>query len=228
MRINKYLSERGVASRRGVDALIISGRVLINDRVASLGDQVSENDRVCVDGKTISRQARKHVYLAFNKPVGLICTTDPEARDSVISHIDYPERLFPVGRLDVASSGLLILTNDGDVVNRMLRKENRLEKEYVVRVDKGLTRDFLHDMSVGVDLGDAITLPAIVEKMGKNTFSIVLIQGLNRQIRRMCEVLGYKALKLRRVRIGKLTLGDLKFGSWKKISLKDVDERLVD
>lgn len=227
MRINKYLSERGIASRRGVDVLISDGRVRINDRVAVLGDRVSENDNIYLDGKIISQNPKRHVYIAFNKPVGLICTTDPKARDSVIAHVDYHERLFPIGRLDVASSGLLILTNDGDAVNKILRKENQFEKEYVVRVDKIITREFLHGMSIGVDLGDDITLPAKVTKLGKHTFSIVLVQGLNRQIRRMCEVLGFEALRLRRVRIGNLILGEIQPGSWKKISLKDIDERLV-
>lgn len=221
MRLNKYISETGVCSRREADALISEGRVTINGKTAGLGTQVEENDEVCIDGTPVGG-AKKHVYLAFNKPVGIECTTARGVRDNIIDFLNYPERIFPVGRLDKASEGLILLTNNGDIVNEILRSENEHEKEYVVSVKQPVTDDFVRGMAKGVPMLGTITKPCKVRRLTKFTFSIILTQGLNRQIRRMCGYFGYDVTRLQRVRIINLRLGDLKPGRWRKLKMEEV------
>ncbi len=221
--LNKYISDTGLCSRRKADELIKAGRVTINGEVARPGNRVGENDKVLLDGKSL-KEKEKTVYLAFNKPRGIICTTDQSAKDNIISYIDYPQRIFPVGRLDVASEGLILLTNDGDVVNKILRAANNHEKEYIVSVDKAITADFVRKMSNGVPILDTVTKKCEVEKLRANVFRIVLTQGLNRQIRRMCEYLGYEVKKLKRVRIMNVKLGRLELGKWRELRPHEVEE----
>lgn len=224
MRLNKYISETGLCSRREADARIEAGRVTINGVVATLGTQVKEGDVVCVDGKPVAGE-QKHVYLALNKPVGVICTTDREIRDNITDFVGYKERIFPIGRLDKESEGLILLTNNGDIVNEILRVENAHEKEYVVTVDRPVTEIFLNGMASGVRILGTVTRPCKVTRVGPATFRIVLTQGLNRQIRRMCSFFGYKVLRLQRVRIINLTLGSLKVGQWRE--LQDAEVRAL-
>ena len=221
MRLNKYLSEAGVCSRREADALIDEGRVTINGKVAELGTQVNAGDAVAVDGEQVG-EAKKHVYLAFNKPVGIECTTARSVRDNIVDFINYPERIFPIGRLDKASEGLILLTNNGDIVNEILRAEHAHEKEYLVSVKQAVTDEFVKGMSNGVPILDTITNKCKVKREGKFTFSIILTQGLNRQIRRMCEYFGYDVTRLQRVRIINLELGNLKVGHWRKLKMEEV------
>jgi 23S rRNA pseudouridine2604 synthase len=222
VRLNKYISETGLCSRREADARIEAGRVTINGAVATLGIQVNEGDVVCVDGKPVGGE-QKHVYLAFNKPVGVICTTDREIRGNITDFVGYRERIFPIGRLDKESEGLILLTNNGDIVNEILRVENAHEKEYVVTVDRPVTEIFLNGMAGGVRILGTVTRPCKVSRVGPATFRIVLTQGLNRQIRRMCSFYGYQVLRLQRVRIINLTLDGLKTGQWRE--LKDSEVR---
>ena len=221
MRLNKYLSEAGVCSRREADALIEDGRVTITGKVAELGTQVNEGDVVAVDGEPVGA-AKKHVYLAFNKPVGIECTTARGVRDNIVDFINYPERIFPVGRLDKASEGLILLTNNGDIVNEILRAEHEHEKEYLVSVKQPVTEEFLQGMSEGVPILDTVTNKCRVRRSGKFTFNIILTQGLNRQIRRMCEYFGYDVTRLQRIRIISLELGNLKVGHWRKLKMEEV------
>lgn len=222
MRLNKYISETGLCSRREADARIEAGRVTINGVVATLGTQVNDGDVVCVDGKPVSG-AQQHVYLALNKPVGVVCTTDREIPGNITDFVGYRERIFPIGRLDKDSEGLILLTNNGDIVNEILRVENAHEKEYVVTVDRPVTGIFLDGMASGVRILGTVTRPCKVTRVGPATFRIVLTQGLNRQIRRMCSFFGYKVLRLQRVRIINLTLDGLKTGQWRE--LKDSEVR---
>ena len=215
--LNKYISDTGVCSRRKADEFIKAGRVTINGKVARPGNRVSEGDKVLLDGKPL-KQKEKTVYLAFNKPRGIICTTDENAKDNIISYIEYPQRIFPVGRLDVASEGLILLTNDGDVVNKILRASNNHEKEYIVSVDKAISADFIRRMSNGIPILETVTKKCEVEKINTNVFRIVLTQGLNRQIRRMCEHLGYEVKKLKRIRIINIKLGRLELGKWRELT----------
>lgn len=219
MRLNKYISETGLCSRREADARIAAGRVTINGAVATLGTQVKDGDVVCVDGQAVGG-AQKHVYLALNKPVGVICTTDREIRGNITDFIGYRERVFPVGRLDKDSEGLILLTNNGDLVNEILRAENVHEKEYVVTVDRPVTQLFLDGMASGVRILGTVTRPCKLARVGPATFRIVLTQGLNRQIRRMCSFFGYKVLRLQRVRIINLTLAALRLetGQWRELN----------
>lgn len=230
-RINKYLSEAGYCSRRKADKLIDQGRVTINGKVPEIGTKVRSGDLVEVDGKPISNASTKLVYLALNKPVGIVCTTDTRVeKDNIIDFINYPERIFPIGRLDKPSEGLILLTNDGDIVNKILRARNNHEKEYIVTVDKKITQDFIDQMSNGVPILDTVTRKCRVEQLNKNTFKIVLTQGLNRQIRRMCEYLGYEVTRLKRVRIMNITL-DTPIGEWRYLTekeLEDLNELLED
>lgn len=221
--LNKYISNTGMCSRRKADEIIKAGRVTINGEVARTGNRVEEGDEVLIDGKPL-KEKDKTVYLAFNKPRGIICTTDQKAKDNIISYIDYPQRIFPVGRLDVASEGLILLTNDGDVVNKILRASNNHEKEYIVSVDKAVTVDFIRKMSNGVPILDTVTKKCEVEKINANVFRIVLTQGLNRQIRRMCEHLGYEVKKLKRVRIMNIKLGRLELGKWRELRPHEIEE----
>ncbi|MFN4761552.1 23S rRNA pseudouridine(2604) synthase RluF [Gillisia sp. Q332] len=221
-RINKYLSEAGFCSRREADKLIEQGRVTINENIPEMGTKVAENDVVKVDGKTIINQDEKPVYLAFNKPVGIVCTTDTGVeKDNIIDYINYPKRIFPIGRLDKASEGLIFLTDDGDIVNKILRARNNHEKEYIVTVSRPLTSNFLQRMSMGVPILDTMTKKCEVERLGKFDFKIVLTQGLNRQIRRMCEYLGYEVINLKRTRIMNVIL-DTPTGEWRDLTAQEL------
>ncbi len=221
MRLNKYISETGVASRREADAWIEAGRVTINGAPATLGTKVHEGDVVAVDGQPVGA-AKKHVYLAFNKPVGVTCTTERDTPGNIIDYIRYPERIFPIGRLDKESEGLILLTNNGDIVNEILRSENEHEKEYLVTVDRAVTEIFISGMASGVRILGTVTKPCIVKRVDACTFRIILTQGLNRQIRRMCSFFGYKVVRLQRVRIINLTLGALPPGRWRELSSAEV------
>jgi 23S rRNA pseudouridine2604 synthase len=212
--LNKYISETGFCSRREADNYIDQGRVTINDNVAIKGNRVKPGDIVEIDGEPIKKKD-KTVYIAFNKPVGITCTTDLKDKSNIISFINHKSRIFPIGRLDKPSEGLIFLTNDGDIVNKILRAGNNHEKEYVVTVDKPITGDFIHKMSNGVKILDTVTKKCFVKQEGKNRFRIILTQGLNRQIRRMCAALGYGVDTLRRTRIMHITLSNLPAGKWR-------------
>ncbi len=201
IRLNKYLSEIGYCSRRAADKLIEEQRILVNNELPQMGQKVSPDDAISVDGEKIQDPKREHVYLAFNKPVGVVCTTDLREKDNIIDFINYPQRIFPIGRLDKLSEGLILLTSDGDIVNKILRSRYNHEKEYIVTVDKLITPDFIKRMGNGLPILDTVTKKCIVEEISKFSFRIILTQGLNRQIRRMCEYLGYDVVKLKRVRI---------------------------
>ncbi|MBK6266047.1 23S rRNA pseudouridine(2604) synthase RluF [Marivirga sp. S37H4] len=223
-RINKYLSEAGYCSRRAADKLIDAGRVTINGVVPEMGTKIGPSDEVRVDGKLISEPTEKPVYIAFNKPIGIVCTTDTRVeKDNIIDYINYPSRIFPIGRLDKPSEGLIFLTNDGDIVNKILRARNHHEKEYIVTVNKLITADFLEMMRNGVPILDTITRKCEVEQISKFKFKIILTQGLNRQIRRMCEHLDYHVISLRRVRIMNISL-DVPLGQWRYLTDKEVAE----
>jgi 23S rRNA pseudouridine2604 synthase len=221
MRLNKYLAETGACSRREADQWIETGRVTVNGNRAVLGTQVSEGDVVCVDGAPV-RAKPKRVYLALNKPVGIECTTDRDIPGNIVEFVGHAERIFPIGRLDKESEGLILLTNDGDIVNTILRAENEHEKEYVVAVDRPLTPAFLSAMAAGVPILDTVTNPCRVTQVGRNTFRIVLTQGLNRQIRRMCEHFGYTVRRLQRVRIMHVHLGSLPTGRWRPLTAAEL------
>jgi len=223
-RINKYLSEVGFCSRRGADKLVEQKRVTINGQVPELGTKIVPGDEVRVDGKLISEPKEKPVYLAFNKPVGIVCTTDTRVeKDNIIDYINYPKRIFPIGRLDKPSEGLIFLTSDGDIVNKILRARNKHEKEYIVTVNKPVNKDFVHKMSNGIPILEQVTRKCHVEQIGKYKFKIILTQGLNRQIRRMCEYLDYRVTKLRRVRIMNISL-DMPLGQWRHLTPKEMKE----
>lgn len=219
--LNKYISETGFCSRREADNYIDQGRVTINDNVAIKGNRVLPGDVVEIDGEPIKKKD-KTVYIAFNKPVGVTCTTDLKDKTNIISFINYKSRIFPIGRLDKPSEGLIFLTNDGDIVNKILRSGNNHEKEYVVTVDKPITGDFVHKMSNGVRIMGAVTKKCFVKQEGKNRFRIILTQGLNRQIRRMCEALGYKVDTLKRTRIMHITLSNIPTGKWRHFTPDEI------
>jgi 23S rRNA pseudouridine2604 synthase len=221
VRLNKFLSETGVCSRREADAWIEAGRVQVNGVTAVLGTQVAEGDEVLLDGKPVAARPQR-VYLALNKPVGIECTTDRDVPGNIVDFVGYHERIFPIGRLDKDSEGLILLTNDGDIVNRVLRAEHGHEKEYIVSVDRPLTPEFLAGMARGVPILGTVTNPAKVRQIGRNTFRIVLTQGLNRQIRRMCEHFDYTVRRLQRVRIMHIHLGDLPVGKWRPLTEAEV------
>ena len=225
MRINKYLSEAGVCSRREADRLIEEGRVTINGILALLGSILSEGDEVRVDGSLIKGNTKK-VLIAFNKPKGIVCTTaDPRSKDkNIVEYINHPERIFPVGRLDKDSEGLILLSNDGDLSNRIMKARNYHEKEYEVEVDKPFDDEFLKKMSEGVPILDAVTRKCKLKRTGKTSFNIVLTQGLNRQIRRMCEYFGYRVVKLKRIRIMNIKLDNLKSGTYRNITKAEYNE----
>ena len=221
-RINKYLSEAGYCSRREADKLIDQGRVTINGEVPEMGTKVASGDIVRVNGKTVSNSDEKPVYIAFNKPVGIVCTTDAGVeKDNIIDFINYPKRIFPIGRLDKASEGLIFLTNDGDIVNKILRASNNHEKEYVVTVNKPISSTFIDRMGMGISILDTVTKKCEVERLGNYDFRIVLTQGLNRQIRRMCEALDYEVTYLKRVRIMNVLL-DIPVGEWRDITEEEL------
>jgi len=224
-RINKYLSEVGYCSRRVADRLIEEGIVTINGEISEIGTMVEEGDQVQVKGKRIEKSKKnKNIYLAFNKPVGIVCTTDRKVEpDNIIDYIKYPKRIFPIGRLDKPSEGLIFLTNDGDIVNKILRARNNHEKEYIVSVNRPINKDFIKKMSNGVEILDTITKNCFVQQLGQKKFRIILTQGLNRQIRRMCESLGYKVRKLKRVRIMNIKL-DIPIGKYREFTKKELIE----
>jgi len=223
-RLNKYLSESGYCSRREGDRLIEQGRVTINGIKPELGTKVMPDDSVEVDGSPVKNINKAPIYLAFNKPVGIVCTTDTRVeKDNIIDYINYPTRIFPIGRLDKPSEGLIFLTDDGDIVNKILRSSNNHEKEYIVTVDKALRSDFVSKMSKGIPILDTVTKECEVEQLDRTTFRIVLTQGLNRQIRRMCEYLTYKVVKLQRVRIMNIKL-DVPVGKYRLFTAQEIEE----
>jgi 23S rRNA pseudouridine2604 synthase len=217
MRLNKFISERGVCSRREADAWIAAGRVTVNGRPGALGTQVGEGDHVQVDGKPLPER-RKGIYLALNKPRGITCTTERDVPGNIVDFVGHRERIFPVGRLDKDSEGLILLTNDGDIVNEILRVEHGHEKEYEVTVDRPVTPAFLSMMAAGVRIGGEKTKPCAVTRTGPASFRIVLTQGINRQVRRMCSALGWRVRSLRRVRIMHIRLGALASGRWRNLT----------
>ncbi len=221
MRLNKYISETGICSRREADGWIAQGWVSVNGVVATLGTRVEEGDEVRARGQLLGEK-RKDTYIAFNKPVGITCTTERHVAGNIIDYIGHPERIFPIGRLDKDSDGLILLTNNGDIVNELLRSENNHDKEYLVTVDRPVSEEFLYGMSAGVEILDTVTKPCVVHRLGRNQFRIVLTQGLNRQIRRMCDVFDYKVRRLQRVRIVNVRLGALKLGSWRNLSADEL------
>ena len=224
-RINKYLSEVGFCSRRAADILIEEGKVTINGEITEIGSKVEEGDQVEVEGqKIINSIKQKNIYLAFNKPIGIVCTTDRRVEpDNVIDFIKYPRRIFPIGRLDKPSEGLIFLTNDGDIVNKILRARNNHEKEYIVSVNRPINKDFIQRMSNGVEILDTITKNCFVKQLGQKKFKIILTQGLNRQIRRMCESLGYRVKSLKRVRIMNIKL-DVPTGKYREFTKEELIE----
>jgi len=228
-RINKYLSELGYCSRREADRLILAGRVTVNGENPEMGTKISHDDSVAVDGIVISNNKNPSIYLAFHKPIGIVCTTDTKVeKNNIIDFINYPKRIFPIGRLDKPSEGLILLTNDGDIVNKILRTSNNHEKEYVVTVDKPISQTFIERMSSGIPILDTITKKCHVVKIDRFTFKIILTQGLNRQIRRMCEYLNYRVKKLKRVRIMNIKL-DIPNGQYRELTfdeLKDLEHLL--
>lgn len=224
VRLNKFITDSGYCSRREADAYIAQGRVTVNGVDATIGSFVNEGDLVEVDGERVGRKPKHYVYIAFNKPVGVTCTTDRSDKTNIIDFINYKERIFPVGRLDKDSDGLIILTNNGDIVNKILRAGNNNPKEYIVTVDKPITGDFLRQMSSGVRILGVKTKPCEIIKRNANTFTIFLTQGLNRQIRRMCQALGYKVVSLKRVRVMNISLGTLEVGRWRYFTPQEVTE----
>lgn len=220
--LNKYISSTGICSRREADRWIAEGRVTINDLPTKLGNRVEESDVVKIDGKPLM-QKPKTLYIALNKPVGIVCTTDKNEPKNIVDFIGHKERLFPIGRLDKPSEGLIFLTNDGDIVNKILRAGNNHEKEYIVSVDKKITDDFVRKMSNGIPILGTRTKKCKVEKINDRTFKIILVQGLNRQIRRMCEYLDYRVTKLKRIRIMNVKLGRLKIGEWRELTKEEMD-----
>lgn len=218
IRINKYLADRGVCSRREADKLVAAGQVMVDGVVAVMGQKVTGAEVILVDGKTVETDKPTRVYIAYNKPVGVISSADPKAKDNIVEAVGYPERIFNIGRLDVASSGLILMTNDGDIVNKILRAEGKHEKEYVVTVDRKITPDFLNNMRKGVLIDDEKTLPARLEQISEYTFSITIVEGRNRQIRKMCEALGFTVQSLKRIRIMHIELGGLKTGEWRHLT----------
>lgn len=225
MRIQKYISETGFCSRRHTNRLIIEGRVTVNGVVSDKNTMIAEQDEVLVDGRPIPRKEQS-VYLALHKPVGITCTAAKEVEGNIIDFVNYPTRIFPVGRLDKASEGLILMTNDGDIFNKILRSEHGHEKEYVVTVDKVITEQFVLKMESGVEILNTITKPCKVEKISDNVFKIILTQGLNRQIRRMCKALGYRVERLQRIRIMNIHLGNLEAGAWRELSQQELNELL--
>ena len=225
-RINKYLSEVGFCSRRKADDYISDGRVYINGKPALLGSKVSIEDEISVDGEIIQNKDKKKVYIAFNKPVGIECTGNNKVKDNIIDYINHKERLFTIGRIDKQSEGLILLTNDGDIVNNVLRAENRKEKEYIVTVNKKITTEFIDKMRKGVRIMGRITRKCFVKKIHENRFKIILTQGMNRQIRRMCEVLGYRVTKLKRVRIMDIHL-DTKVGEYRNLNNDEIEQLYI-
>ena len=231
IRLNKYLSEIGHCSRRAADRLIEEGRVQINGVPVIMGQKVTPLDRIEVDGVLVEDLQERNVYIAFNKPIGIVCTTDTRVeKDNIIDYLNYPTRIFPIGRLDKPSEGLILLTNDGDIVNKILRARNNHEKEYIVTVNKPVTTEFVEKMANGIPILDTITRKCVVEQIHKNQFRIILTQGLNRQIRRMCEYLDYRVVKLKRIRIMniELTVGVGKYRDLTKKEMVELQNLIAD
>ena len=221
--INKYISSTGFCSRRAADKLLDEGRVKINGVLAKKGNRVTDADKVLIDGKPLKAK-EEQVYILLNKPVGITCTTDLKDKDNIVDFVNYPDRIFPVGRLDKPSQGLIILTNDGDIVNKILRAGNAHEKEYLVTVTKPITKSFIKGMAGGVPILGTMTKKCKVKQIGKHNFSIILTEGMNRQIRRMCEHFDYKVSRLKRTRIMHLTIGDLPNGKWRHLTKEELDK----
>ncbi|MEI6866229.1 pseudouridine synthase [Flavicella sp.] len=227
-RLNKAISETGYCSRRAADKLIEEGHVKVNGKTVGLGLKVTAVDKISIHGQIVTKEV-VNIYLAFNKPVGITCTTDTKIRGNIVNYINYPERIFPIGRLDKPSEGLIFMTNDGDIVNKILRSKNNHEKEYIVTVDKKITASFIKKMENGIPILDTITDKCNVEKINDYTFKIILMQGLNRQIRRMCEQLGYEVKKLKRIRIMNISLNNIKPGKYRSFTKNELQtiNRLV-
>lgn len=224
LRINKFLSQAGFCSRREADKFILDERVTINGIVAKMGEKINPNDDVSVDGERISKKPNKKIYIILNKPKGIVCTTDSGVeKNNIIDYINHPKRIFPIGRLDKTSEGLIFLTNDGDIVNKILRAKNKHEKEYHVTVDKPITHEFIQQMSKGVPILNTVTRPCEIKRIKDYEFKIILTQGLNRQIRRMCEYLGYRVKKLKRIRIMNIKL-DIPLGEWRYFNDQEFSE----
>lgn len=223
MRLNKFISEKGICSRREADRLIEAGKVTVNGKIAQIGMDVSDEDKVIVNDVPLKNRD-EFVYIAFNKPVGITCTTDRSIKGNIIDYINYPKRIFHIGRLDKPSQGLIFLTNDGDIVNKILRAGNNHEKEYIVTVNTPITPEFIKQMGNGLPILNTVTKKCFVKRESKYVFRIILTQGLNRQIRRMCEYLGYTVTKLKRVRIMNITLDNIPEGKWRYISKEELQK----
>jgi 23S rRNA pseudouridine2604 synthase len=224
VRINKFLSQGGFCSRREADKFILDERVTINGIVAKMGEKIDPNDDISVDGERISKKPNKKIYIILNKPKGIVCTTDSGVeKNNIIDYVNHPKRIFPIGRLDKTSEGLIFLTNDGDIVNKILRAKNKHEKEYHVTVDKPITHEFIQQMSKGVPILNTVTRPCEIKRIKDYEFKIILTQGLNRQIRRMCEYLGYRVKKLKRIRIMNIKL-DIPLGEWRYFNDQEFSE----
>ena len=224
VRINKFLSQAGFCSRREADKFILDERVTINGIVAKMGEKIDPNDDISVDGERISKKPNKKIYIILNKPKGIVCTTDSGVeKNNIIDYVNHPKRIFPIGRLDKTSEGLIFLTNDGDIVNKILRAKNKHEKEYHVTVDKPITHEFVQQMSKGVPILNTVTRPCEIKRVKDYEFKIILTQGLNRQIRRMCEYLGYRVKKLKRIRIMNIKL-DIPLGEWRYFNDQEFSE----
>ncbi len=223
IRLNKAISDSGYCSRRQADSLIEKGIVAVNGERSSLGDRVMPKDIITIDGKPL-KGSDKEIFIAFNKPVGITCTTDLRIEDNIIGFIKHSERIFPIGRLDKPSEGLIFLTNDGDIVNKILRAGNQHEKEYIVTVDRPVNEEFLERMRNGIPILDTVTKKCKVERISRFVFRIILVQGLNRQIRRMCEYLGYEVVALKRIRIMNVALGNLEVGTWRNLTSEELEE----
>ena len=224
IRINKFLSQKGFCSRREADKFILDERITINGVIAKMGEKIDPEDDVSVDGERISKKINKKIYIILNKPKGIVCTTDSSVeKDNIIDYINYPKRIFPIGRLDKTSEGLIFLTNDGDIVNKILRAKNKHEKEYHVTVDKPINNDFVKKMSKGVPILNTVTRPCEIKRIKEYEFKIILTQGLNRQIRRMCEHFGYRVKKLKRIRIMNINL-DIPVGEWRYFKDNEISE----
>jgi len=222
-RLNKAISETGYCSRRAADKLIEAGEVKVNGNTPELGTKVTANDVITVNGTVVTKEV-ENIYLAFNKPVGITCTTELQIEGNIIDYINYPERIFPIGRLDKPSEGLIFMTNDGDIVNKILRSKNSHQKEYIVTVSRRITDDFIYDMSNGVPILDTITEKCTVKRINDTTFNIILTQGLNRQIRRMCDYLGYQVYTLKRVRIMNISLDGIEKGEYRSFTQDELSE----
>lgn len=220
-RLNKFISETGFCSRRSADKMIQGGKVTVNGKIPEMGTQVSETDYVEISGKPL-KSKEEFVYLAFNKPVGITCTTEHKIKGNIIDFINFPKRIFPIGRLDKPSQGLIFLTNDGDIVNKILRSGNNHEKEYIVTVDKPISPDFIKNMANGIPMLQTITKKCFIKKESKYVFRIILTEGLNRQIRRMCEYLGYAVVKLERLRIMNVSVDKIPLGKWRYLTKKEL------